>query len=350
VQHEEGTLWGEDLVIEMERPTKPVMPDEPIIFALTVANNGKFGGIFTLGLDQSSNSKGLAHYLGGSTSASEFSLDGDGGSVTKTLEIFRGPRGYVFEATTIGFGGTWDEEEVEAKSIEVYNYIDKDNKKWLRYEEPCPKVEWAGKLGREMRAVVDKSAKAVQLSIFNPRKQDGSLEILRSNGRLEHVFVYFREVGASEWSKALLDDLSQLDFANITNSDWQEDAYGYATIPWDVAKRLALEDDGFYEVSVESSCKALEGAPKEFNTIANDPILVAVDRVLPEMYGKPLPIREVIVPGEEVAMIFTEPIRCELPYQFDLVVTLSGLEDRFGKYTVGSAMSHVLQRLRSLTV
>lgn len=43
------------------------------------------------------------------------------------------------------------------------------------------------------------------------------------------------------------------------------------------------------------------------------------------------PIRDVVVPGEEVAMVFTEPINCELPYQFDLEVRLSGMEDLLDK-------------------
>ena len=163
-------------------------------------------------------------------------------------------------------------------------------------------------------------------------KDDGNLTVIREQRRLEHVFVWSRPQGNAEWKPAQLDDLSQIDFANITNKEWKEDSYGYVAIPFDIAKRLTLADDGVYELMIESTCKELSNAPKEFNAIATDPVTVIIDRVSPEMYGKALPIRDVVVPGEEVAVVFTEPIKCSFPYNFQLEARLSGLPDLFGKY------------------
>ena len=84
-------------------------------------------------------------------------------------------------------------------------------------------------------------------------------------------------------------------------------------------------------MKIESTCKEVDGSPDDFNTFTADPIIVVVDRVEPEMYGKALPIRNDVIPGEEVAMMFTEPIDCEIPYRFNLTVRVDGLEDLFGK-------------------
>ena len=148
----------------MESPLAPVLPDEALVFYLTVANNGRFPGDFALGLDDTTNKRGLGHSLGGGT------FRGLQGEVTTTLTITRGPRGYLFEPLKFIVGGTWDTDGKEAQTIEVFNYIDKDEKRWIRYEEPCPKVEWVGKLGREKKVTVDKTSKPVDLTIFNPRK------------------------------------------------------------------------------------------------------------------------------------------------------------------------------------
>ena len=181
---------------------------------------------------------------------------------------------------------------------------------------------------------MDKTSNPVDLTIYNPRKAEGSLEEMRENAdrRLEHVYLKYRALGDVEWSQAQLEDLTAIDFANIPNgSKWKEDSYGYTTVPWDIAKRLTLADDGVYEVVVESTCTKVDNTPKDFNAIQTEPIHVIVDRVEPKMYGKALPIRDVVVPGEEVIIVFTEPIRCDMPYRFGLEVTLSGLDKKLSE-------------------
>ena len=88
---------------------------------------------------------------------------------------------------------------------------------------------------------------------------------------------------------------------------------------------------GVYEVKVESICKEPDGAPDEFNAFSTEPVTVILDREEPEMYGKALPLRNDLIPGEEVSMMFTEPIDCELPYGFNLTVRVDGLEDLFSE-------------------
>lgn len=322
VQHEVNTTYGEILELEWSKPTKPVLPDEPLVFTITVKNVGKNFAECGLGLDQSTNSKGLLHRFGGQNTETEFSIGGAGAatSFTTTLEVFRGPRGYLFEPTWIDLFATWDSyEKSEGQRVQIWNWEDPDTGKlWLRYEEPCPRVEWVGKLGREKKTVVNKALadstdSDVDLSILNPRKNDGgSLEVMRGTGRLQTVLVKYREVGTVQWKAALIDTavdgLKQIDFAIITEltkgvSNAVEDDYGYALIPWKISERIPLLDDGTYEVVIESTCKELSGAPAEFNVIATEPVQVVLDRVRPLMYGKALPISDVVVLGEEVAMV-----------------------------------------------
>ena len=143
----------------------PVMPDEKMVFYLTVANNGRLPGNFILGLDHTTNKKGLVPKLGGSD------MGGLHGEVTTTLTVEKGPRGYLFEPLVFAFHGDWDGDNLlEAKMVQVWNFEDKDKNRWIRFEEPCPKVEWAGKIGREKKAVVDKNSKPLDLTIHNTRK------------------------------------------------------------------------------------------------------------------------------------------------------------------------------------
>lgn len=328
--HEPNTLKGEDLRISMERPTRPVMPTEAIVFDITLGNDGESLAVFQAGVDHTSNPGGLRHYMGGvgMEVAIDYQMDSRSEVIT-TLEVTRGPKDYVYPATTLEFGGDWDEKGIEAAVVDIWNYQDKNGDKWIKFEEPCPTIEWAGALKREMKASIVKDIEPVDLTIYNPRTAGGSFESMTETGRLNHVHVLFRELGDPEWAQALLPDHSPIDFADITNDNWKESVYGYATIPWDIGRILALTADGVYEVKVKSYCTELSGAPDEFNSYETDPITLVVDRVQPELYGKALPVRDIVIPGEEVAMIFTEPIRCALPYRFDLEVRISGLEDLF---------------------
>ncbi|CAB9525330.1 Cupin superfamily protein [Seminavis robusta] len=328
---EPNTKKGEDLSMSMVRPDSPVMPDDAIVFDVTLLNAGETMAVFQAYVDHTTNPGGLRHFMGGV--GLEVPIDytlGARSEITTKVEIRRGPNGYKFPSTIMYLVSLWDELGIEAGSVEIFNFVDADNKKWILFEEPCPRVEWAGSLKRERKASVIKNVKPVDLTVFNPQKADGTFESIAKNSRLSNVYAWYRQlgdIGDTSWKKAQLADKTHIDFANIPNvSSYKESSYGYSKIPWDIGTTLASTGDGAYEVMVESVCETLPGAPDEFNKFQSDLITLVVDRVQPELYGKALPIRDVVVPGEEIVLVFTESIQCELPYRFFLNVTVAGLD------------------------
>ena len=355
--HEDNTMKGEELYLNLKRPTLPAMPDEALVFEVTMGNSGLGNSDCILSVDESTNSGSLEHKLAGDGPAKDYSVE-SGGEVKTTLEVRRGPGRYVYEATTLGLAGSWDDSGKEAVEIEIYNYVDAEGSKWIKFEEPCPQIRWAGDLNRDFKVSVIKNVKPVPLAIFNPKKSEGSLKVLASakDERLNNVTVWYREKGSTDWRKALSKvegspgqpELLGIDFANPASSEWKEDSYGYSMAEWDIGEQLALAEDGAYEVMVESLCDPVSGAPSDFNAYSPEYLTLILDRLEPEMYGKALPIRDIVVPGEEVVVVFTEDIQCDLPFRFDLQVAVSGLTDIFGKSISVCLLSLHLLRLGSL--
>ena len=94
---------------------------------------------------------------------------------------------------------------IETKSItkKLYN-VQEHGDYYLKYVEPCPKVEWAGELNRDRHFVVNTNSddqENLQVTVFNPSHGQGKFHNMTSE-RLENVFLYYREVGDLHWSKA----------------------------------------------------------------------------------------------------------------------------------------------------
>jgi hypothetical protein len=72
----------------------------------------------------------------------------------------------------------------------------------------------------------------------------------------------------------------------------------------------------------------LGGAPAEFNSFSDVPLIVKIDRYPPKSYGIPLPKNgNPLWPGDEVVFTFDESIQCEKPYSFGLSVTVESVVD-----------------------
>ena len=117
-------------------------------------------------------------------------------------------------------------------------------------------------------------------------------------------------------------ELVDVDFA----TDGLEDAYGYITIPW--AYGDSQIGDGDYEIQLKTVCDGIEGAPNEFDGFSPTSITGTIDRIAPKQYGLPKPA-DILWPGEEISIYFTEAIECEHPYRFDLEVTVDGVDRVF---------------------
>ncbi|CAB9509704.1 Cupin superfamily protein [Seminavis robusta] len=340
------TARGEVIDLRVvQRPNKPVLPDEPMIFTLTIANNvNDRTSAFVVFLDHTTNPDGLTHKLGGNDLAVAHDFGPFNGVRVVTIEIWRPSRGYQFTPTLIQMQADWDGIGSEAKTVLLHNDVCGNGNPCIKFAEPCPVMEWAGALEREKKVVVNiaNQRDPIPLIIRNPKKVEGDLASLVKETRLQEVIPYVRKLGEGEYDygPAYL-DVSKQQIANFTAipaAAGQEDDYGYATINWNF-QNVHIPDtdsDGRYEVVVETRCQDFPKAPDGFKKTTTEPVLIVVDRTAPKVYGM-LPVRDVVVPGEEVSIIFTEPIVCELPLRFDLVVQVAGIKDGTGtqdaKYT-----------------
>ena len=69
------------------------------------------------------------------------------------------------------------------------------------------------------------------------------------------------------------------------------------------------------------------GGPDEFSFYREKVINGVIDRVPPAQYGYALPLKEEILFGEEMKVLFTEQIECSKPLTFDVVVTVTKSTD-----------------------
>merc|ERR1712165_401663 len=92
----------------------------------------------------------------------------------------------------------------------------------------------------------------------------------------------------------------------------KESDYGYSKARW------ALTNEGTYEIRVDAECEQLNGGPDDMNLYSTPILPGVIDLTSPEQYGRALPLRESVLIGEELAVMFTEPVQCEA---FDLLVT-----------------------------
>ena len=121
--------------MDIQRPIgEPVMPDEPIIFHIDIANYATPTNYFNLFLDHSTNPGGLIHRMGGGSLAIAPEFGPFNGEASFTLEVFKGPKGYLFEPTVMQLSGVWDEDGKEAKTVEIYNY-EVGEEKWIKVRQ-----------------------------------------------------------------------------------------------------------------------------------------------------------------------------------------------------------------------
>jgi hypothetical protein len=323
--HEVNTKWGEEPSIEIwgGYPTRPVLADDEIVIQLKIANKGLSASGFSAELDHRHNQKGLQFHLSGESLSGPIGFWLDPGGIFEVfqeLTIKRGPVDFLYEPAIMQLTSEWDGYGDEGVETEIFNHIH-EGKKWIKFEQPCPKVEWAGTIGRERSFLINSLQSSLKMTIFNPSHALGSFEELSNETRLDTVDIRYRLIGAVDWSIAY--DLA----APAKEEADAETSYGYLNRIWDMDNPLI--EDGTYELKVETVCKTVTGAPDDFNTFRTQSIIGVIDRIEPKLYGSPLPLRDLVIPGEEVILIFTEPILCAKPYRFELDVVVAGIDGRF---------------------
>jgi len=138
------------------------------------------------------------------------------------------------------------------------------------------------------------------------------------------VFLYYREVEELQWSKArreITNDNNQVDTIDFAAeyASGIETNYGYSTLKWALVNKVP---EGTYEIRVDAECNQLAG-PADMDLSSTPIISGIIDLTRPEQYGRALPLRESVLVGEEIAVVFTEPVRCEA---FDLLITVDDID------------------------
>lgn len=245
----------------------------------------------------------------------------------------------------------------EPVTIKFYNTVENGEEK-LKWLEPCPTVKWAGELKRDRSFLINSQSNdpsKLHVKIFNPLSGRGiKLRNLKDpNGRVLNILLKYRKHLEVNWKEAKSEVGGGLVTYNtdfITAADKNrgipevtEDDFGYIGMDWYIGGGTIV--DGTYEIVVESSCTNV-GGPDEFkvNTVAifhfshfiidyplilfsqfyrEDVITGIFDRSKPEQYGKALPLKEEILFGEDIIVMFTEDIDCSYPYTFDILVDVA---------------------------
>ena len=217
--------------------------------------------------------------------------------------------------------------------------------KYIQFVQPCPKVEWAGDLKRDQGFIVNEgsdNSDKIMVTVYNPNHGEKTFQAMMTSDQLETVRLSYRKIGALQWSIAQTNievqdedeegeegeegesgepqdrqfELEDVDFA--ANYAPDESEYGYISMEWDLNPNQVSE--GAYEIKVETRCEAL-GGPADFD-FSSSPILSGViDLTAPEIYGRPLPLRDAVLIGEEITVLFTESLHCEnLPFDMQVIV------------------------------
>ncbi len=213
-------------------------------------------------------------------------------------------------------------DETRSTTKALWNVQKDDDTYLIKFVEPCPKVEWAGELNRDRHFVVNTESddpNNLEVSVFNPNHGQSKFHDMTSD-RLQNIFLYYREVGDLHWSKGRTEitnddgsvDSLDIDFAAEYASEEESD-YGYSSLKWALANKVP---EGTYEIRIDTECDQL-GGPADMDSYSTPILSGIIDLTRPEQYGRALPLRDSFLIGEEISVVFTEPVRCEA---FDLSV------------------------------
>jgi len=313
--HEKGTKAGEMPLFDIkDRPTF-TFKDDKMMFDLKLGNGGKGASTFSLAPSLDADEGGVELILDGMPLVSnrDFYVV-SGKTFTKTLVVKRGPKLYKNKAIPLSFKSTCG--DLSKISSETLFNLNDDGNLFLNWIEPCPRVEWDSTLKSKGSFVASLKYKILDITIYNPNVKQFKL---KDNERLEHVYLKYRKQGAIRWNIGL----------DFTDSIPYETTGGLFGAEWNVED--ANLSSGQYEIQLETKCGPdYNDAPNGVNTYQTGSLPGVVDFTRPEIYGYPLPLRDTILIGEEISIVFTEPLNCESS-PFDLEVTISDTQYKFDK-------------------
>ncbi|GFH57722.1 hypothetical protein CTEN210_14198 [Chaetoceros tenuissimus] len=327
---EPGTAKGEDPKITvLNKPSQFIFPNEEMIFDVELANFGDHVySYFLVGQDVDTETSALQMIFDNGNT-----LDYEGTSVKlnkeepipRKIRVVKGADSYDFKPVKLALRSACEfAMDYETLPIveELFNFVEVDGTKKLKWLEPCPAVQFAGELKRDRSFLVNSQFLSdkdiLSVTVFNPEAGKGVTFKDMKNGRLEKIQLLYREVGDVNWRNAKRINNN----GNIVDIDFtksREDEYGYVSMDWYIGGGTL--PDGRYQIAVESQCTDV-GGPDEFSFFRTDSIAGNIDLSPPEQFGYALPLNGRVFFGQEMKIIFTEPIDCAIPLSFDIEMTV----------------------------
>ncbi|GFH44486.1 hypothetical protein CTEN210_00960 [Chaetoceros tenuissimus] len=234
----------------------------------------------------------------------------------KIVALYRNPFSYHYNPVEL----TINTCDASSETISLSNDFDSNQNETIVFLQPCPTIKWSGDLQRDREFVLNLQApELLPVEIFNNERIGGTLKATKEERRLEAVQLKYRRLGDVNWSDAYKStaDSDKMDFLETL-----EDDYGYMSLEWDT-ESLA---DATYEIMVESQCQLVNGGP-ELSRFREEIIVGVKDKIAPKQYGKALPLKDDILFGEEMTVLFSEKIDCSFPFKFDVTLEIQDFYD-----------------------
>ena len=348
--HEANTVPIFNPKLEVTTESIHVLPDDEIIFNVTLQNQQDFSGTFELFPSNVQNIGGLSLSLNGAPfSLPQLYFDVGSKPVHTLLTVKRGPSLYEYptidiSARPICSANTGvpipSEDSSEYGSATLYN-----GENSLVFVSPCPMVTWADDLAINRRFIMNSqsepSASAfedpfgyLKVVIHNPMYTQGlTIQDLVNPevSRLQYVKLFYKYKGGgdmAEWQTAFGKDsrdddtIVELDYTSNTN----EDNYGYSSMLWKVPIKNGHIEEGEYNIRVQSECSRSSTGNSRFDQHSTLIISGVVDVTPPKLYGPVFPTALRVSVGEEIRMEWTESIACSDYYKFNLTIQLQSTQ------------------------
>jgi hypothetical protein len=247
-------------------------------------------------------------------------------AVIKQISIGKGYSNYEFPVVKLTLKSMCEDDmnvnTGKYKTVSLSNAVDDNTNQVLKWIQPCPEIHWAGSLKRNRMFLFNIDSQvdnedSLEIEIFNPLRNKGkNITSLIQERNLKSVFLKFGMVGTPPPPANALDPLNEvLDFTTAI-----EDTYGFASLYW----KLEGIPQGTYEIQLQSKCSIIGVYSTDFLEFQESTIVGVYDITRPEQYGKPTPLRNDILIGEEISVYFTEEIWCNLPFTFEMKVAIIG--------------------------
>ena len=326
-------LWKEPFMQVTAFPSQFIFPDEDIVFDIQIAHNGEhFFSNYLLSQDFNEDGGALTTRLDNGV---KLNNDGNGVKLFKgevyhrQVRVRRSPGSFEFPPVELTLKSKC--QATKKVTVPLYNVVSDDGTPSLKWIEPCPTIQWAGELKRDQSFFVNTLSADpdfLSVTVFNPNASKKGMklsEMTAPDGRLENAYLFYRLAGEVTWNIAKNETINDVDYS-LAFVD--EDNFGYSTLKWNLG--AGPLPDGIYEIVIETRCSDV-GGPDDFSFSRENTITGVIDLTRPEQYGQPLPYREDVVVGEEILVVFTEPLDCSLPLSFDVQMTVEGLDRALDK-------------------